>query len=271
MVRKPRGDEEKRKKPRGKEFYIKRGGKKVLANPAPVKTKIKDGTPSIPKKIKDKTQSVETTVIVKEKHQPNQRSAKNKKGRLSHHKERNFLSDSSSVSSTSSSSSEDSHSSHSSGSDDDEKSVPKSSVDSRLQEKATLLHQSSDFSDKDESVTGASTDESTSVNEGTVQVCDWLCEGCEGANPGSRLQLKKCQHPGGQCEKFVHHLCAVNWAVAHDVDEPGNTCREHTIGYQIATDNVEMNKSRKKINKPKLPLRQKNTQSNAGATKQNSS
>jgi hypothetical protein len=55
------------------------------------------------------------------------------------------------------------------------------------------------------------------------------------------------------------------------VDEPGNTCREHTIGYQIATDNVEMNKSRKKINKPKLPLRQKNTRSNAGATKHNSS
>ena len=79
MVRKPRGDEEKRTKPRGKEFYIKRGGKKVLANPAPVKTKIKDGTPSIPKKIKDKTQSVETTVTVKEKHQPNQRSAKKKK------------------------------------------------------------------------------------------------------------------------------------------------------------------------------------------------
>jgi len=197
MARKPRGDEQTRKKPRGKEFIITNTGEKVVSNPAPVKTKIKDGTPSIPKKIKDKKQSAETTVTVKEKHQPNQRSTKNKQDPLSHHKERNFLSDSSSVSSTSSSSSEDPNSSHSSGSDDDDQSVRKSFEDSRSQEKATLQNQSSDQSDKDESVTGASIDERISLNETTIQV--------------------------------------------------------------------------KKINKPKLPIRQKNTQSNAGATKHNSS
>jgi len=42
MVQKQCGDEPVGKKPRGKEFIIKRGGKKVLANTAPVKTKIKD-------------------------------------------------------------------------------------------------------------------------------------------------------------------------------------------------------------------------------------
>ncbi len=44
--------------------------------------------------------------------------------------------------------------------------------------------------------------------------------------------LKQCQHPDEQCEKLVHHLCAVNWAIGHHIEEPGNTCRQHTAGYE---------------------------------------
>ena len=171
----------------------------VLAKKAPLKTKIKDKRQQVKNIFEDNP---------------------NRWGLLD---EKNYLFESDSVSSTTLSSTKDSNSknlSHSSDSSDDEKSVLESPN-----------KQSSDDSDDDKSVLSLSTNPRTSINEGTSPVCDWICKGCKGEKPGSKLQLKKCQHPGGQCEKFVHHLCAVNWAVAHQVDEPGNTCREHTTGY----------------------------------------
>ena len=116
---------------------------------------------------------------------------------------------------------------------------------------------SSDDSDDDTSVSSSSTNPTTKTQEGTPPVCDWISEGCKGEKPGSILQLKKCQHHGGKCKKFVHHVCAVNWAYAHLIEEPGNTCREHTTGYRMSTDNAKQNNAKRNIKKPKLPMTSK--------------
>ena len=56
---------------------------------------------------------------------------------------------------------------------------------------------------------------------------------CLRTDPGyENLELKRCQHPGGTCQKLVHHICAVNWGQNEGVpDDIGNTCREHTPAY----------------------------------------
>ena len=45
---------------------------------------------------------------------------------------------------------------------------------------------------------------------------------------------KKCQHPGGGCANYVHHLCMIQWAFANNIPEDesiGAVCREHCSDY----------------------------------------
>jgi hypothetical protein len=60
-------------------------------------------------------------------------------------------------------------------------------------------------------------------------MCDWANEGK--CFPGM-VQIK-CQFSGG-CNKFVHHLCTIQWAIANNVDEGGiaTLCKEHHHEYQ---------------------------------------
>ena len=129
-------------------------------------------------------------------------------------------------------------------SSDDNSASSESSDDKKDNEDSSSTSSSSSSSSDDSSTSESSNgsdiktntlepSETTNPSSASVNnVCDWICEGCAGEKPGSQLVLKQCQHPGGQCEKFIHHLCAVNWAVAHNIEEPGNTCRQHTAGYK---------------------------------------
>ena len=131
---------------------------------------------------------------------------------------------------------------------DDNSASSESSDDEKYNEDSSSTSSSSSSSSDDsstsESSNGSDIDtitlepsETTNPSSASVNnVCDWICEGCAGEKPGSQLVLKQCQHPGGQCEKFIHHLCAVNWAVAHNIEEPGNTCRQHTAGYKQSSE-----------------------------------
>ncbi len=81
-----------------------------------------------------------------------------------------------------------------------------------------------------------SSDEDDS-DEGLVPICDWANEGR--CFPG--LVPIKCQFSGG-CSKFVHHLCANEWANANDVDVPriATLCREHHPVYQISLRKIPL-------------------------------
>ena len=63
--------------------------------------------------------------------------------------------------------------------------------------------------------------------------CDWLPVKCLCNDSGfENLEVRKCQHPGGTCNKFVHHICAITWGQNNGVtDDIGFTCREHTMAY----------------------------------------
>jgi hypothetical protein len=66
-------------------------------------------------------------------------------------------------------------------------------------------------------------------DEGLIPMCDWANEGR--CFPG--MVLIKCQFSGG-CNKFAHHLCTIQLAVANNVDEGGiaTLCKEHNHEYQ---------------------------------------
>jgi len=41
--------------------------------------------------------------------------------------------------------------------------------------------------------------------------CDWYSVHCVRTGPGyENLELRRCQHPGGKCNRLVHHICAIN-------------------------------------------------------------
>ncbi len=69
------------------------------------------------------------------------------------------------------------------------------------------------------------------------------------ADPGHKnLQLKQCQHPGGTCQKLVHHICAVNWGESEGVpDDIGNTCREHTPVTLLDQDKLTLSQNHPKV------------------------
>ena len=63
--------------------------------------------------------------------------------------------------------------------------------------------------------------------------CDWYSVHCVRTGPGfENLELRRCQHPGGKCNRLVHHICTINWGQSKGVpDDIGYTCREHTPAY----------------------------------------
>ncbi len=73
----------------------------------------------------------------------------------------------------------------------------------------------------------------TSINKNPGIFCDWHSVHCDCSGPGYKnLELKQCQHPGGTCNKLVHHLCTINWGMSKGVpDDIGYTCREHTPAF----------------------------------------
>ncbi len=76
-------------------------------------------------------------------------------------------------------------------------------------------------------------DDLTSIDENPGIFCDWHSVHCVRSGPGyENLELRKCQHPGGTCNKSVHHICAINWGQSKGVpDDIGYTCREHTPAF----------------------------------------
>ncbi len=77
--------------------------------------------------------------------------------------------------------------------------------------------------------TSSDKDVKSESNEGFIPICDWANEGrcCPGLVP------IKCQYSGG-CNKFVRHLCTIQWASANNVAEGeiATLCREHHPEYQ---------------------------------------
>ena len=62
-----------------------------------------------------------------------------------------------------------------------------------------------------------------------IPICDWAIEGrCT-----QSIVPKKCQHSGG-CDKYVHHLCTIEWAQDNNIDESSilTLCRKHHPEYQ---------------------------------------
>jgi hypothetical protein len=78
------------------------------------------------------------------------------------------------------------------------------------------------------SIFSSSDEDDQSGNECVNPTCDWANEGK--CIPG--LVPMKCQYAGG-CNKFVHHLCTIQWASENNVDEGGiaTLCREHHPEY----------------------------------------
>jgi hypothetical protein len=64
---------------------------------------------------------------------------------------------------------------------------------------------------------------------GSSVCCDWISEG----HCPMGLKPIKCQYSGG-CNKFVHHICAINWATENNVEEGSiaTLCRQHHPMYQ---------------------------------------
>ncbi len=79
------------------------------------------------------------------------------------------------------------------------------------------------------SFTSSGEDDKSKSDEGSIPMCDWANEGR--CFPG--MVPIKCQFSGG-CNKFVHHLCTIKWAVAKNVFEGGiaTLCKEHHHEYQ---------------------------------------
>jgi hypothetical protein len=106
------------------------------------------------------------------------------------------------------------------------------SINQNLSSKQLLIKKrAKEMSDNDS--TWDNGDPDAGSNSGSV--CDWLCEQCIAIIPGNDiiLELKKCQHSGGTCKKFVHHICAVTWGAKHGVEDVGNLCQKHAPGYNI--------------------------------------
>jgi len=66
-------------------------------------------------------------------------------------------------------------------------------------------------------------------NNNDHHTCDWASE--KRCRPS--IELKKCQHPEG-CDKYVHHLCTIEWAHDNGIDEQSILvlCRKHHPEYQ---------------------------------------
>ncbi len=109
------------------------------------------------------------------------------------------------------------------GKNSDDNSASSESSDDKKDNEDSLSTSSSSLSSSDDSSTSVSLNRSAiktnmlepfeKTNQSSVSVnnvCDWICKGCAGKLLGSQLLLKQCQHPGGQCDKLVHHLSAVN-------------------------------------------------------------
>ena len=78
------------------------------------------------------------------------------------------------------------------------------------------------------SILSSSDKDDCSGNECTNPSCDWAIEGrCI-----LGLVPIKCQYAGG-CNKFVHHLCTIQWACENNIDEGGiaTLCRDHHPEY----------------------------------------
>ncbi len=77
--------------------------------------------------------------------------------------------------------------------------------------------------------TSSDKDDKSKSDEGSIPMCDWADEGR--CFPGM-VPIKR-QFSGG-CNKFVHHLCTIQWAIANNVDEGGiaTLCKEHCHEYQ---------------------------------------
>ncbi len=72
-------------------------------------------------------------------------------------------------------------------------------------------------------------DHKSKSDEGSIPMCDWANE--VRCFPG--MVPIKCQFLGG-CNKFVHHLCTFQSAIANNVDEGviATLCKEHHHEYQ---------------------------------------
>ncbi len=64
-------------------------------------------------------------------------------------------------------------------------------------------------------------------------MCDWANEG----RCFPSMVPIKC-HISGGCNRFVYHLCTIQWAVANNVDEGGiaTLCKEHQPEYQCFSE-----------------------------------
>ena len=70
---------------------------------------------------------------------------------------------------------------------------------------------------------------SEKIQLGSSVCCDWISEG----HCPMGLKPIKCQYSGG-CNKFVHHICAINWATENNVEEGSiaTLCKQHHPMYQ---------------------------------------
>ena len=102
------------------------------------------------------------------------------------------------------------------GSDDDDY-LPVSSLNDRKIRSSKII-QSTDTEDEVEF-----------EGDNSKASCDWACEGR--CIPG--LSPVKCQYSGG-CNKFVHHVCTIEWATENfvEVDSIAILCRDHHREYQ---------------------------------------
>ncbi len=77
--------------------------------------------------------------------------------------------------------------------------------------------------------TSSDEDDKSKSDKGSIPMCDWANEGR--CFPG--MVPIKCQF-SGRCNKFVHHPCTIQWAIANNVDEGriATLCKEHHPEYQ---------------------------------------
>ncbi len=104
------------------------------------------------------------------------------------------------------------------------------SINKNLSSKQLLIKKRAQQLFDNDSTSG---NEDSDMGSNSGSVCDLVCEQCIATIPGNDiiLELKKCQHPGGTCKKFVHHICAVTWGEKHSVEHVGNLFRKHAPGY----------------------------------------
>jgi hypothetical protein len=122
----------------------------------------------------------------------------------------------------------------------------KSQLRKRLEKQSKFILSSSDSDDdvdeEDQLKTNMDddVDEEDQLKTNTDPICDWAIEG----RCNQSIVPRKCQYSGG-CNKYVHHLCTIEWATENGIEESGiaTLCRQHHPEYQSKCNTKKHSKS----------------------------